>query len=110
FFLAQTLDIFDLRFCNHLSFVFSMMLQQPVKFLLPVLIMAAVASGCVTVKSPFPKKPFVFSTAINIQGNLPSAEKQDLKDRLENERADSLKKRVKTGFPGYKGVDRPAGI
>jgi len=78
------------------------MLQQPVKFLLLVLILAstAVAPGCIAPKKYQPNKPFVFSTTINIQGNLPPSEKQDLKSRLENQLDDSLKTLLVTAYPG----------
>ncbi|HSC36796.1 MAG TPA: hypothetical protein VLD19_02955, partial [Chitinophagaceae bacterium] len=87
----------------------SIMLQQPVKFLLLVLVLAsiAVAPGCVVPKKYQPNKPFVFSTTINIQGNLPPSEKQDLKSRLENQLDDSMKTRLVTVYPGRIRLDRP---
>jgi len=78
------------------------MLQQPVKFFLLVLVLifAAVAPGCIVPKKYQPYKPFVYSTAINIQGNLPATEKQDLKARLENQLDDSMKTKLVTVYPG----------
>ena len=85
------------------------MLQQPVKFFLLVLVFfsAAVAPGCIVPKRFQPGKPFVFSTAINIQGNLSAAEKQALKTRLEDQLDDSLKTKLVTVWPGKRRLESP---
>ena len=85
------------------------MLQQPVKFFLLILVLAstAVAPGCVVPKKYQPNKPFVFSTTINIQGNLPATEKQDLRTRLENQLDDSLKTKLVTVYPGRVRLEHP---
>ncbi len=84
------------------------MLQQPVKFflLVSILAVAAVAPGCITLRKP-PARPFVYSTAINIQGNLSPDQKQELKARLENQLDDSLKLKLVTIFPGIRRLDKP---
>jgi len=68
---------------------------------------AATLPGCIIPKKYQENKPFVFSTNINIQGNLPPSEKGDLKLRLENQLDDSLKTLVKTVFPGVKTLVKP---
>ncbi len=87
------------------------MLLQPrgtvILFIL-VISLFAVAPGCITPKKYQPGKPFVFSTNINIQGNLKPSEKVDLKTRLENQLDDSLKTRITTTFPGFKKLTSPA--
>ncbi len=79
------------------------LLCKPVKLYLFILItvcLAAMLPGCIVPKKYQPNKPFVFSTNITIQGNLPAATKADLKLKLENQLDDSLKTTLKTVLPG----------
>jgi len=88
-----------------------MLLQPPGKFnfyILVIICIAAVVPGCITPRKYQPGKPFVFSTNINIQGNLRPGDKADLKTRLENQLDDSLKTQVVTTFPGFKRLSKPA--
>jgi len=84
-------------------------LCKPVTFYLLILIssLAAITPGCIIPKKYQEQKPFVYSTNINIQGNLPGEEKADLKLKLENQLDDSLKTRLKTVFPGIRQLVRP---
>jgi outer membrane protein assembly factor BamA len=85
-----------------------MLSRQPVSVaLFAILVLAAVAPGCLTPKKYQPGKPFVFSTDIDIQGNLPPSEKADLKNRLTNQLDDSLKTKVVTVFPLIKTLVKP---
>ncbi|MEO5683797.1 MAG: BamA/TamA family outer membrane protein [Chitinophagaceae bacterium] len=85
------------------------LLNNPVKLYLLLFItsLAATLPGCIFPKKYQEQKPFVFSTNINIQGNLPTDEKSDLKLKLENQLDDSLKTIVKTIFPGWKQLVKP---
>jgi outer membrane protein insertion porin family len=85
------------------------LLCKPVNLYLIALVtcLAAIAPGCVIPRKYQPNKPFVFSTNINIQGNLSSSTKSDLKLKLENQLDDSLKTTLKTVFPGIKLLDKP---
>ncbi len=83
------------------------LLCKPVKLYLLLFIVSLIAvPGCVIPKN-YPGKPFVFSTNITIQGNLPSAAKGDLKLKLENQLDDSLKTLLKTAFPGWRMLEHP---
>ena len=85
------------------------LLCKPVNLYLFILItgLAATIPGCIVPKKYQQQKPFVFSTNINIQGNLPGSEKADLKLKLENQLDDSLKIRLKTVFPGIRQLVKP---
>lgn len=84
-------------------------LYKPVNLYLFILIagLAVTLPGCIVPKKYNRQKPFVFSTNINIQGNLSLAEKADLKLKLENQLDDSLKVRLKTQYPGRRVLERP---
>ena len=84
-------------------------LCKPVKLYLFVLItsLTAIIPGCIVPKKYQQNKPFVYSTNINIQGNLPVSEKADLKLKLENQLDDSLKTVLKTVFPGIRFLVKP---
>src|SRR5438034_5508314 len=84
-------------------------LCKPVKLYLFVFItsLTAIIPGCIVPKKYQHDKPFVYSTNINIQGNLPVSEKADLKLKLENQLDDSLKIILRTVFPGIKFLVRP---
>ncbi|MEP7280313.1 MAG: BamA/TamA family outer membrane protein [Bacteroidota bacterium] len=85
------------------------LLCKPVKHYLFLFItgLAAILTGCVIPKKYQPNKPFVFSTNINIQGDLSSAVKGDLKLKLENQLDDSLKTIIKTKYPGGRFLMNP---
>jgi hypothetical protein len=86
------------------------LLCKPVKLYLFILItgLAAIIPGCIVPKKYPQQKPFVFSTNINIAGNLSGSEKADLKLKLENQLDDSLKIRLKTVYPGRRLLIKPA--
>ena len=86
-----------------------MLLRQPVHllFLLLVLSIVAITPGCIIPKKYQPGKPFVFSTNIDLDGNLQPSEKIDLKTKLANQLDDSLKTRIITKYPGRKILDKP---
>ncbi|MEO5593464.1 MAG: BamA/TamA family outer membrane protein [Chitinophagaceae bacterium] len=86
------------------------LLCKPVNLYLLILItgLAAITPGCIVPRKYPPQKPFVYATNINIQGNLSTSEKADLKLKLENQLDDSLKIRLKTVFPGIKFIVKPA--
>lgn len=85
-----------------------MHLCKPVKLYLFAFItgLAAMLHSCVIPKKYQPNKPFVYSTNINIQGNL-AASRKDLKIKLENQLDDSLKTILKTSYPGRILLLRP---
>ncbi len=85
-------------------------LYKPVNLYLFILItgLTAILPGCIVPKKYNTQKPFVFSTNINIQGNLSITEKADLKLKLENQLDDSLKVRLKTQYPGRRVLENPA--
>ncbi|HTL07774.1 MAG TPA: hypothetical protein VL307_05940, partial [Chitinophagaceae bacterium] len=84
-------------------------LCKPVPLYLFLLItsLAAILPGCIFPKKYQPGKPFVYSTNIDIQGNLPREQKAALKIKLENQLDDSLKTRLKTVFPGIRQLIKP---
>lgn len=84
-------------------------LYKPINLYLFILItgLTAILTGCIVPKKYNTQKPFVFSTNINIQGNLSIAEKADLKLKLENQLDDSLKVRLKTQYPGRRVLENP---
>jgi outer membrane protein insertion porin family len=86
-----------------------MLLRPPVTLSLLFLFtsLTAIIPGCITPKKYQHNKPFVFSTNITIQGNLPPSEKVDLKSRLENQMDDSVKTQLVTVFPGFKTLLKP---
>ena len=79
----------------------------PLYLLLLLTSLAAILPGCIFPKKYQPGKPFVYSTNIDIQGNLPGEQKAALKIKLENQLDDSLKTRLKTVFPGIRQLIRP---
>ncbi len=83
-------------------------LCKPTKpyFLFFIAAFAAILNSCVIPKN-YPARPFVYSTNINIQGNLPAAQKADLKLKMENQLDDSLKTRLKTIFPEIRQLVAP---
>lgn len=85
------------------------LLCKPVNLYLFVFIIcvAAMVPGCIIPKKYQPGKPFVFSTNINIQGNLSASAKADLKLKLENQLDDSLKTILKTVYPGRRLLVSP---
>jgi outer membrane protein insertion porin family len=91
------------------SFLLNMhLLFKPVNLYLLIIItsLGAIVPGCIVPKK-YPSKPFVYSTNINIQGNLPVSEKGDLKLKLENQLDDSLKLSIKTVYPGRRLLIKP---
>ena len=86
------------------------LLYKPAKLYLFIIVtgLAAFAPGCIVLPKKYhPAKPFVFSTNINIQGNLPASEKTDLKLKLENQLDDSLRVIIKTMYPGRRVLVNP---
>jgi outer membrane protein insertion porin family len=67
---------------------------------------AAILNGCIVPQNS-PAKPFVYSTNINIQGNLPASQKAALKLKMENQLDDSLKTILKTIFPYVRQLVNP---
>lgn len=76
-------------------------------FFILIIGLAAIVPGCTIPKKYAHGKPFVYATNINIQGNLSSTEKADLKLQLQNQVDDSLKLRLKTVFPTIKQLVKP---
>ncbi len=86
-------------------------LYKPVYLYLFILItgLAAAISGCVVLPYKYSRdKPFVASTNINIQGNLPPSQKADLKLKLGNQLDDSMKTLLKTVYPGRTQIINPS--
>lgn len=74
-------------------------------FVLPTVLIVMLFS-C-TVPRKYPSKPFVFSTNVKVEGNIPSSEKQDLTVRLSNQLDDSLRPQVVSIAGVYKRVMFP---
>src|ERR1700710_242306 len=85
------------------------LLCKPAKLYLLLIIigLAAIIPGCIIPKKYQPGKPFVYSTNINIQGNLSTVEKADLKLKLQNQLDDSLKTLLRTIYPGRRQLVKP---
>lgn len=83
-------------------------LCKPAKlyFFLLVAGFAAILNGCIVPKN-YPAKPFVYSTNIDIRGNLPATQKAELKLKMENQLDDSLKTILKTIFPTIRQLVKP---
>jgi outer membrane protein insertion porin family len=75
-------------------------------FVLPMVLLVMLFSCTVPRKYPT-GKPFVFSTNIKVEGNMPSGEKQDLTIRLSNQLDDSLRTQVVNIAGIYKRVIAP---
>ncbi|MFT3936137.1 MAG: BamA/TamA family outer membrane protein [Chitinophagaceae bacterium] len=69
--------------------------------------LVATQPGCIVPKKYQPYKPFVYSTNINIGGNLSTSEKADLKLKLQNQLDDSLKTILTTIYPGRIRLMKP---
>lgn len=62
-----------------------------------ILLILALASACTIPKRYQKNKPFIYRTNIQLTGQLPSRERQDLREKLANQIDDSLKVRTVMG-------------
>src|SRR5258708_22272831 len=82
--------------------------QVTVSFLNPAFVLTTVLLtmlfSCTVPRKYQEGKPFVFSTNIKVEGNIPSSEKQDLTQKLSNQLDDSIRTQVVSIAGIYKRV------
>ncbi|HEX9512811.1 MAG TPA: BamA/TamA family outer membrane protein [Puia sp.] len=85
--------------------------QVTVSFLNPAFVLTTVLLtmlfSCTVPRKYQEGKPFVFSTNIKVEGNIPSSEKQDLTQKLSNQLDDSIRTQVVSIAGIYKRVMSP---
>ncbi|MBK9568673.1 MAG: hypothetical protein IPO53_01245 [Chitinophagaceae bacterium] len=75
--------------------------------LLPGVIFLIFLASCGVVPKNYPvKQPFVFKYNVTVDGNLTTAEKNELESRLSKQLDDSIQVRTARKFI-YKGINRP---